>query len=361
MPNIFDYATSELSQDAALCYFMAYAAPQYGTGPYVREHAFSRALLRKMFEICGKEFPEEFEEFDVTKQYSINGKYLDILVRINDIYIAIEDKRQAQDHSGQLLIYSEIHQSLGIPADDVLLMYIQTGNQASTRNLEEANFKLMSRNTLLSLFETEVGQSARKNSKIHNDFYLHFRAHEEQYQGFAATDVTQWKTPAQIGFVEALIEKNHGQWVAAGGGGGDFRAYRGPAVQIGMASAYLQVEVSNNNEQPQIHLRFKVDVPRVSNREEYIATWTQWHELMMGAVAKSRTNLPIRRPHRATPRNFDNQKVLSHSLLIAKIDDGQDWTTSRVFPTLDGSRRVQFGDTLATLQECQAILESLPR
>ena len=158
-PNLFDYATSELSQDAALCYFLSYGAPQYRNGPHAPEHNFARALLEKMFEICGKEFPAEIKKIDVKKQYRIKSKYLDILVQVNNFYVAIEDKRQAQDHSDQLSIYSEIHKHLeNVAAEDVLLMYVQTGNQANLRNIERANFKLMSRTMLLSLFETEIGQ-----------------------------------------------------------------------------------------------------------------------------------------------------------------------------------------------------------
>ena len=166
--------------------------------------------------------------------------------------------------------------------------------------------------------------------------------------------------PSQIGFVEALIASNEGEWAPAGGGGGGFRAYRGPVVQIGDATAYLQVEASNNKT-PQIHLRFKVDVPRVPDKEAYIAAWEHWHERMMTAVANSSLALPIDKPHRATPANFTDQKLKSHSLLVAKIDDGQNWETSRIFPSVDANRRLRFADTLVTLKVCQTILELLQR
>ena len=359
VPNLFDYATSELSQDAALCYFLAYADPRHKDGSHAAKHELGRALLEKMFEICGKAFPPKIEAIAVTKQYRIKNKYLDILVKVNDcLYVAIEDKRQAQDHSDQLSIYSEIHQHLRVPAEDVLLMYVQTGNQASIRNVENARFKLMSRSTLLSLFETEVGRAARSHSKVHNDFHLHFHKLENQYLNYARIKVQEWETPSQIGFVEALIAGNEGEWAAAGGGGGGFRAYRGPVVEIGNASVYLQVEVSKNKD-PQIHLRFKVDVPRVSTKEAFVAAWDEWHVRMMAAVAKSQTALPVERPHRATPPNFNNQALPTHSLLVAKIDDGQDWASSRTFPSVDSSGLLELDATLATLRECQEILELL--
>ncbi|SEJ91154.1 PD-(D/E)XK nuclease family protein [Paraburkholderia diazotrophica] len=358
VPNLFDYATSELSQDAALCYFLSYGAPQYEGGPHASEHQFARVLLRKMFEICGKVFPTQIEKVDVRKQYRISGKYLDILVQVNDIYVAIEDKRQAQDHSDQLSIYSEIHKPLGVSTEDVLLMYMQTGNQANLKNIESANFKLMSRSMLLSLFETEAGRLACSNSKIHRDFHLHFLKLEDQYRNFGVIDITKWETPSQIGFLEALIARNKGEWAPAGGGGGGFRAYRGPVVQVDNACAYLQVEASNN-EEPQIHLRFKVDVPRVSSKEEYIAAWDQWHKRMMDAAAKSPLRSYIAKPHRATPTNFNRQNLNSHSLLVAKIDDGQNWKTSRIFPSVDSNSLLALDPTLATLKDCQTILESL--
>lgn len=358
-PNLFDYATSELSQDAALCYFLAYGAPRYSGGTQAPKHDFARALLEKMFEICGKAFPDKIKNIDVIKQHHIKGKSLDILVRVNHMYIAIEDKRQAQDHADQLLSYSEVHKDLGVPAEDVLLMYVQTGNQANVRNIENAKFKLMSRSMLLSLFETEIGTIARKESKIHNDFYLHFRKLEDQYRDFEVIDITQWDIPAQVGFVEALSAKHHGHWEPSGGGGGSFRAYRGPAVQIGSASAYIQVEVSNKN-QPEIHLRFKVDVPPVSSRDEYDTVWKQWYERMNSAVTKSQTGLSVKKSRRKPPKSFDNQTIKPHSLLILNINDARDnWTTSRIFPSMDSTRRLMLADTVATLKKCQTILELL--
>ena len=61
-PNIFDYATSELSQDAFICYLLAFGLDKYKKS-YPREFKIAHLFLEK----CG--IPANEEILEIRKQY----------------------------------------------------------------------------------------------------------------------------------------------------------------------------------------------------------------------------------------------------------------------------------------------------
>ena len=62
-PNIFDYATSELSQDAFICYLLAFGMDKYKKA-YPREFKIAHLFLKK----CG--IPADEEILEIRKQYA---------------------------------------------------------------------------------------------------------------------------------------------------------------------------------------------------------------------------------------------------------------------------------------------------
>src|SRR5206468_3502444 len=92
-PNLFDFATSELSQDAFLCWLLSWAHCQQNANDAAL-HQTAVALLRKLLGLHGIEAPGECE-LQIKRQH----KDLDILVLVNgDIALLIEDKISASEH-----------------------------------------------------------------------------------------------------------------------------------------------------------------------------------------------------------------------------------------------------------------------
>ena len=54
-PNLFHFATSELSQDAVLCWLLSWADVQYAKSPL---HNIGRALLNLIYTHAGMKTPE---------------------------------------------------------------------------------------------------------------------------------------------------------------------------------------------------------------------------------------------------------------------------------------------------------------
>ena len=103
-PSIFKYATSELSQDAIICYILEWAKIENKKENEQLHNLainFIDSLFEKFVDITK---PLKYEKIDIKKQY----KNIDVLCIINDKYsIIIEDKTNTKNHSDQLKRYFE--------------------------------------------------------------------------------------------------------------------------------------------------------------------------------------------------------------------------------------------------------------
>ncbi len=106
-PNIFRYATKEVSQDAMICWLIAWAGQNENT--CVDE---DQAVLRA----CGREFVQallnhkrdDWVRFDrnIKAEIRKQDKKIDIFARINERYVLlIEDKTMAKDREDKLARY----------------------------------------------------------------------------------------------------------------------------------------------------------------------------------------------------------------------------------------------------------------
>src|SRR4051794_9918763 len=100
-PNLFDFATSELSQDAFICWLLSWAhRDQRANGEAL--HQTGTALLGRLLGLHGIAAPDEYRSLRVEHQY----QGLDILVLVNDdAALLIEDKTHTSEHSSQLRRY----------------------------------------------------------------------------------------------------------------------------------------------------------------------------------------------------------------------------------------------------------------
>ena len=86
-PNLFEYATSELSQDAVLCWLAAWAAPE-AAAEDGHLHALGLQFIAALLEVNGRPVPD-IASLEVRRQY----KSIDVLLIINSrLAICIEDK-----------------------------------------------------------------------------------------------------------------------------------------------------------------------------------------------------------------------------------------------------------------------------
>ena len=102
-PNLFSYATSELSQDAFICWLLSWASPEYKDSD-VDLYECATGLIKVFFEKHKLNAPPTIEQVEVRKQ----DNNIDVLCIINLKYpIIIEDKTGTKYHSNQLSRYLE--------------------------------------------------------------------------------------------------------------------------------------------------------------------------------------------------------------------------------------------------------------
>ena len=124
-PNIFDYATKELSQDAFICWLVACAAEDGGALQRCGQ-AFIGALMKHGREQYGRPFVVT----DVSlpdKQYKGIDVYFQARVDGSMVSFVIEDKTVTSMHGDQLERYRETVRSDDRPEDEFRLVYYKTG------------------------------------------------------------------------------------------------------------------------------------------------------------------------------------------------------------------------------------------
>ncbi len=132
MANIFSFATSELSQDAMLCWLLQLAAPEEYSHPL---HEIGTRFVHLMYERCNKTAPNEIQECQVIKQ----DGHIDVQCRINSTdVILIEDKVGTKQHSDQLSRYQKSLKNTGL---NILPIYIQTGDQSDYSEVKNNGYR----------------------------------------------------------------------------------------------------------------------------------------------------------------------------------------------------------------------------
>ena len=100
-PNIFSFATSELSQDAILAYILQWADSKYKKTDS-EMYSLGQRLLRML--IDSNEEQVDIRDVEVGRQW----KNIDVYVKVNgNIFLVIEDKINTTIHDNQLERYKK--------------------------------------------------------------------------------------------------------------------------------------------------------------------------------------------------------------------------------------------------------------
>ena len=290
-PNLFDFAPSELSQDAFLCWLLAYADPLHASDrPAI--HALGREFLALMFaKDASAPPPTSIQSVRVQRQ--VEG--IDILCVVNGtIAVVIEDKVGTTEHSGQLDAYSEVVKKLGYDqvGKRIVRIYLQTGNQGSYKRVRDSGYHVVSRLDVLGLLEGAAGVAARGGSDIVDAFYVRLSRIETQVQSFCTAALDSWSAEARMGFYMALQEvfpEANWRYVANPGGGLYAFFWHGGEEGEDGCEPYLQIEA----EKGRLDLRIRISTPAGSNASDLR---TRWQKKVLAGGAQ--LGIPVQRPLR---------------------------------------------------------------
>ncbi len=198
-PNIFNFATSELSQDAVIAYMLDWANPEYCTDdPKLNKlgEDFLRTLLA---ETEGKPIGE-ITELCVLTQY----EGIDVYVKINNsVHLIIEDKVDTKHHSNQIERYKEkLKKKFKNSELDIRSIYIKTGNESANSRPKNAD-RYFLRKDFLEL----LNRHTKTNNNIIDEFRAHLQSLEDETQNFRSEKFSEWSWYAHQGYYLALGEK----------------------------------------------------------------------------------------------------------------------------------------------------------
>lgn len=306
-PNLFKFATSELSQDAFICWLLSWADQDYQTGND-KHRALNRlatSVLALFFKKAGNSLPSRIDKIVVKRQ----ANNIDVLCIINDTYcVLIEDKVGSLQHSDQLIRYKQFMlngHAQTFTEDKIIPIYLQTHDQSNYKAVLKDGFYPVTRRDLLDLFNSEQNATLQE-SDIYSDYYNYLQSIEEAVQSFKSKPVNKWKKRAWIGFFQHLqsyLGEGHWKYVANKSGG--FMGFWAFKQVVGDIAVYLLLE--------QDKVCFKVSVP---SSKEYSKIRNELYKLFKTEASKF--DLKVIKPKR-----FGSGKDMTFAVLDTDIFDGE--------------------------------------
>ncbi|NQX38843.1 PD-(D/E)XK nuclease superfamily protein [Pedobacter steynii] len=306
-PNIFDFATKELSQDAFLTWLLNWADPSNSDiDPKLHDCAseFVKELIKRKI----PEFNEEITVVIAGRQW----ENIDIWVEVNNQYLLIiEDKTNTQRHSDQLLNYKKFATDWCIDNNykEPICIYIKTGNEsmASLNGVRKEGFYIYNRPDIVALLNSHP----EIQNNIFNDFKLRINRLENENHLFKEKKIRDWVSSDWQGFFQLLEQEmeiadwkfvnnpNKGFWCAIL----DWAEWGIFPVYIQLEQAKLCFKISTHPDD----LDFHNDISQAEIRDQF------HHKLM--EMARENDYKEIKRPGR-----FGNGKYMT----VAVVEP-QDW------------------------------------
>ena len=195
--NLFNYATSELSQDAFLCYLASFALEEYKNDDVLKEcaknllHLFVPEIDAK--KVVLQSIERQWDKIDVLLTALCDGTAYKIIV---------EDKVFSSEHSDQLIRYKDDVRK-AYPECSVYGVYYKTGFQCDMRAVENAKYNIIDRKRMLSFLEKYVNISTNQIVKEYYEYWNDFQMKSEEYKNI---EIKNWYWLQRYGFFEEMKE-----------------------------------------------------------------------------------------------------------------------------------------------------------
>jgi hypothetical protein len=211
IPNIFNYATSELSQDAFILWLLDWANPEFEKEDKAlcdTAQNFVRLLLKN-------------EKLQITSvKCKKQEKHIDVFAIINEKYaLIVEDKTNTSEHDNQIHRYYEwVKNEKKYSNLEIHCVYYKTGNESAFKlerlsliydeEFKSEHFSILTREEVLELFKCCSSQNA-----IFIDYVAHIQSIQDATDAYLTTPIKQWNWLAWQGFYLRLEkELGTGDW-----------------------------------------------------------------------------------------------------------------------------------------------------
>ena len=295
MPNIFHFAPNELSQDAMICWLIAWAG-QDGTDGDEQLRKCARRFIGAL--LNHKREARVRLRGAITTKIRQQDQKIDVLARINGTHILlIEDKTGTTAHSNQLARGYEAvvrgETDFGkVDEEHVRPIFLKTGNQsiADDREIEDGGYgyKVFHREDFLGVLNSYSG-----SHPILVDFREYLQetedrtnSYKEWTQDHRRCDYLAWEGFYRRIESELLRVNNGIEWLnwayVPNPSGGFLGFWWQPPGEGENCPLYLQLEVSSWREAGGEKLCFKVHA-NGQDREIQTRLQQEWHERVLTA------------------------------------------------------------------------------
>ena len=220
--NIFDFATSELSQDAFICWLCNWV--NFDDNSLSEDEKKLKSLATEFIEKMSGEKLED-RKVNIKRQY----QKIDVLLEIQnktefitneneknpvvDIYVIIEDKVGTGLHSNQIEIYtkliSEKNKNINEGKALIKTVYYKIYDEDNMERLKENGVNvILGRKKILELFRRD--EDDIKNS-IFRNYYDYLSNIETDVNSYDKKNLEDWNSNCYIGFFKKL--KNEGSYL----------------------------------------------------------------------------------------------------------------------------------------------------
>ena len=201
--NLFNYATSELSQDAFICYLCSFALKS--------GEEKDRALAECAKELIKRFSGNHFKSMDFT----LNGikkqfKHIDVLLSLTydgrEYEIIIEDKIFTDEHDDQLKRYIKDREEETKNQGTVIGAYYKTGFQGDLQPVMDADYTIIGRKEILDTLERYLECSSNPN-RIIQEYYDYWGKYDELAKEYIKLNIADWDIKHILGCYSALQEE----------------------------------------------------------------------------------------------------------------------------------------------------------
>ena len=249
-PNLYHFATSELSQDATLAYLLAWADNRYRTDK-TGMHEFGRDLLIAMLAPHDRGLPAAAHVTILRQKYNIDVL---VVVSIDDstpsLALIIEDKTFTRVQNPFRKYRKRVEEGLSIAAADIFVTVVSLGNQFLYADPDRP-FQIFRRSELLTILQRDAYMGVQNT--ILQNFKAHYESHHAVYETHRSElPPDQWTSPRMwegyYQYLCALPDEEAPFWhygYAANESGGTWWCASRTAGTFWGYSVYLQLEYSN--------------------------------------------------------------------------------------------------------------------
>lgn len=237
-PNLFEIATSELSQDSFITWLIKWADEKNNND--IDLHETAKRFILSLLDRAQISKKPTIKRVEAGRQWA----NIDIWVDINEtFFIVIEDKKDSCEHGDQLNKYKQIVEKHYKNKREIILIYLKTGNESlsSIDKIQEKGWFCYNRGDLLKVLKASMAKN-----NILSEYTEYLDRIEKDTNSF--TIYSQLKTWKASEGLYLWLQKNIDDWsdwnyvANANGGFLGFWYYYRSCKNNSKRELYLQIE-----------------------------------------------------------------------------------------------------------------------